>query len=312
MSEVTLPVVAAVLERGDGRLLVAQRPHHLDHGGCWEFPGGKVEPGESETAALARELVEELGIELLESRPLLHLEHRYPKRRVALSFHRVVRWRGEPVGREGQPLRWLPAEALTQLDFPEANRPLLRRLAPPRCCLVTGAADDAGDFMRRLQRGLDRGADLVQYRHRDEPERWQRLARDVIACCQERQVPVVLNAYPVWVERLGADGVHLASRQLLALQQRPLTAEYRVTAACHDLEQLRHADALAIDLALLSPLQSTTSHPGAPVLGWQRFAQLAGQVQLPVAGLGGVGPDQIAQVRQHGGCGIAAISALWD
>ncbi len=127
-------VVAAALYDGAGRVLIAQRPAGKHLAGRWEFPGGKVSPGESEAAALARELREELGIEVTASRPLMRLTHSYPDRSVELSLWIVERFTGTARGLDGQALRWIAPADLEHEELLEADRPFveaLRTLPPP-------------------------------------------------------------------------------------------------------------------------------------------------------------------------------------
>jgi 8-oxo-dGTP diphosphatase len=125
---VTLHVVAAVMFDGCGRVLIARRPPGKSRAGMWEFPGGKLEPGESAAAGLERELAEELGIRVLAARPLLALRHDYPELRVELAALLVERYAGEPAGLEGQAVKWVrPAELYTHEMLP-ADRPIVDRL----------------------------------------------------------------------------------------------------------------------------------------------------------------------------------------
>ena len=127
-------VVAAALYDARGRVLIAQRPPGRHQAGRWEFPGGKVAAGESEAAALARELREELGIEVTASRPFMRLEHSYPDRSVELSMWIVERFAGTPRSLDGQQLRWVAPADLPHADLLEADRPFvqaLRDLPPP-------------------------------------------------------------------------------------------------------------------------------------------------------------------------------------
>jgi len=128
-------VVAAALIAADGRVLIAERPAGRQLAGRWEFPGGKVRAGESDAAALARELEEELGVEVLEGRFLLELSHRYDELCVDLSMWVVERFAGEPRGLDGQRLKWVRPDALDAEDILEADRPFiaaLQRMALPR------------------------------------------------------------------------------------------------------------------------------------------------------------------------------------
>ncbi len=129
-----LEVVAAVLHDGAGRVLVTQRPIGKPLAGFWEFPGGKLEPGESQVQCLVRELHEELGIEVLprDCTPLMQLEHRYPERLVRLHVWNISQHAGNPTGREGQALRWLAPTELGSVPLLPADDPIVK-------CLLDGA-----------------------------------------------------------------------------------------------------------------------------------------------------------------------------
>lgn len=121
-------VVVGLIGDSNGRWLANCRPPGTPLAGSWEFPGGKKEPGEAPFAALARELHEELGIEVLEAEPVLVLEHDYPDKRVRLDVWQVLRYRGEATAREGQPLRWVTAVECRELPFLPADWPIVERL----------------------------------------------------------------------------------------------------------------------------------------------------------------------------------------
>ena len=113
--------VAVVVDRQQRQVLVSQRAADAHQGGLWEFPGGKLEPGESVDLALARELLEEVAISITESEPMLRIEHDYGDKQVLLDVRLVTAFSGEPGALEGQPLKWVAIEQLQQLAFPEAN-----------------------------------------------------------------------------------------------------------------------------------------------------------------------------------------------
>jgi mutator protein MutT len=123
-------VAAAVIDRS-GRVLIAQRPAGKTLAGAWEFPGGKLEPGEGRRQGLARELREEINIEIREPRPLLRLRHRYPTGEVLLDVWVVRRYRGEPQGLDGQELRWCSRSELPTADLLPADRPIIGALRLP-------------------------------------------------------------------------------------------------------------------------------------------------------------------------------------
>jgi len=299
-----LRVVAAAVFDDRGRVLLARRPDHLHQGGLWEFPGGKVEPGESLEQALARELQEELGILPRSSRPLIRIRHAYPDRQVELDVWRVDAFVGEPHGREGQPVEWVAPEALPEREFPAANRPIVDAVRLPDRYLVTGGpAGDPRGFLARLEQALAGGVRLVQLRAKVLPEaEYLRLAGQALQRCRRHGARLLLNAPSGWVERVGADGVHLDRRRLA----------YWVAASCHDARELARAEAIGCDFAVLSPVLPTASHPGAPTLGWEGFAELADAARIPVYALGGVSPADIPRAHGLYAQGIAAIRALWE
>lgn len=128
MAKPVIAVVAAALFDGAGRVLIADRPLGKLMSGRWEFPGGKIAPGESEGVALARELLEELGIEFVSGRPFMALEHEYADRHIQLSMWVVDSFRGEPRGLDGQQLKWVEPARLHEEDMLEADRPFIEEL----------------------------------------------------------------------------------------------------------------------------------------------------------------------------------------
>ncbi|MFK8042219.1 8-oxo-dGTP diphosphatase MutT [Congregibacter sp.] len=121
-------VAVAVILGDHEQVLLTQRHANSHQGGLWEFPGGKLEPGESLSSALIRELREELGIEVSAHYALLQIEHDYGDKRVLLDVHCVTEFDGEPSPCEGQPMRWVDVTELGDYAFPQANEPILRAL----------------------------------------------------------------------------------------------------------------------------------------------------------------------------------------
>ena len=121
-------VAVGVLIDDGGRVLITRRANDAHQGGLWEFPGGKVEVGESVLEALDRELQEELGTAVLSSEPLLEVRHDYADKSVLLDIHRVTEWRNEPRGLEGQPLAWVGIADLDAYEFPAANVAIVEKL----------------------------------------------------------------------------------------------------------------------------------------------------------------------------------------
>jgi 8-oxo-dGTP diphosphatase len=122
-------VTAAVVQRNDS-FLVTRRPRGIHLEGCWEFPGGKCEPGETHEECLAREILEELGTAIQIEQKLLTIAHDYPERSVELHFFACVLL-GEPDARLGQEMRWVSRADLSSLDLPPADAELITLLQKP-------------------------------------------------------------------------------------------------------------------------------------------------------------------------------------
>ena len=125
----SLTVVAAVIRAADGRVLLTKRPLGSHMGGLWEFPGGKVDAGEAPHDALARELREELGLEVRVERPITFAVHEEPGLRILLLFYAVQIVYGEPRGREGQAVKWVSVTDLPSYPTPPADAEIVRLLA---------------------------------------------------------------------------------------------------------------------------------------------------------------------------------------
>ena len=331
MSGPRIHVVAGVLSDASGRVLIAQRPGGTHLAGLWEFPGGKLAPGESREAGLARELDEELGIRVLAARPLIEVEHRYPERDVVLDVWRVESYSGEPYGREGQPIAWRNIRSLDSADFPPADVPVLTALRLPRRYLVTPEPDrDWSAFLERLSARVEQGFDMVQLRAKSlrEPALLD-LGTRAAEICRRRGATLLVNADPEVARRCGAGGVHLASDRLARMfRERPrsLAASdgaaspasesegsggFLVGASCHDASDIERARIAGCDFVVLGPVRETATHPGARMLRWRGFEPLARGAGMPVYAIGGLGDDDIAAASTNGGQGVAAIRAFW-
>ncbi len=304
-------VAAAVIFAPDGRFLLAQRPVGKPWAGYWEFPGGKFEPGEDESQALARELHEELGIEVDQAWPWITRVFAYPERTVRLHFHRVPRWHGEPHGKENQALAWQSPENVTVAPLLPANAPVLKALALPPVYAITGAARfGMNDFLNRVQVALERGVRLIQVREHDMPaERLEQFARRVIKIAQIEGARVLINGDQALAVRVQADGVHWPAHQLMNLKARPDLP--LCAASCHNRAELDRAAELELDFVVLSPVLSTPSHPGVTGLGWPAFAGMIRNYPLPVYALGGMRLEYLTQAMEHGAHGASLLSGIW-
>lgn len=297
-------VAAAVIQRADGAFLLAQRPAGKVYAGYWEFPGGKVEPGEPAAQALARELHEELGIDPCNAFPWLTREYTYPHAAVRLNFFRVTAWKGDPHPREDQAIVWQRFDAPLVAPMLPANAPVLAALALPDEYAITDALRYGPQEMLGLVRQrLSQGLKLIQVRDRDLPGR-EAFARSVVRWAHRHGARVLVGSGPA----LG-DGLHFTATELMQLTVRP--AHGLVAASCHSAQELAHAMRLQLDFAVLGPVQPTRSHPGADVLGWAGFARIARGASIPVYAIGGLRRSDIEAAWRAGAHGLAMISGAW-
>lgn len=304
-------VVAAVIVQPDGRFLLARRPDGKPYAGYWEFPGGKVEAGETLFHALARELREELGIEVERADPWLVRHFDYAHASVKLHFFRVVAWHGEPHGREGQALSWQYPGQVEVAPLLPANGPILRALELPPIYALSNIAELGEEaFLSGLAAQLDKGLRLIQLREKQlAGMEFERMARRVIVLAHAHNAKVVVNGDAQFALTPGADGMHMASAALMACAERPRVE--LCGASCHNAVELARAVDLGLDYVLLGPVLPTLSHPGAATLGWEAFAALISECPLPVYALGGMTPDCLGVARSHGAHGIAMLRGVW-
>ena len=304
-------MAAAVITRPDGRFLLGQRPAGKVYAGYWEFPGGKVEPGEAPLAALARELHEELGITVRKAHPWLTRDYDYAHAAVRLRFFRVREWSGDLHGREQQRFSWQLPHAVSVDPLLPANAPVLRALRLPPVYGITHARElGVPEFMRRLERALAGGLRLVQVREKAlEGEALRRFAERVIAVAHASGARVLINGDAALARSVGADGVHLSAAQLARTEERP--ALDLVGASCHNAEELARVRDLGVDLAVLGPVAPTPTHPGATGIGWERLAELVTDCPLPVYALGGLKAADLEAAWRHGAHGISMMRGAW-
>lgn len=306
-----IEVAAAVLHDGEGRFLLAQRPHGKAFEGYWEFPGGKVEAGESAANAIRRELHEELGIEVDAVCPWVTRDFDYPHAAVRLRFFRIYAWRGEPHGREGQRFAWQRAQGLNVEPMLPANGPILRALELPAVYGITQAEALGVDaFKHKLIAALERGLKLIQVREKNFPADVLRaFAAEVVALAHRHGARVLINGDAALAQASGADGVHLTAAQLRTLTKRP--ACNWVAASCHERAEIEAATRLGADFVVAGPVMATPTHPGVATLGWAGFAACVRDAAIPVYALGGMRAADLPRAQQSGAHGVAMLRGAW-
>lgn len=303
----------------ENEVCLSRRQSHQSHAGCWEFPGGKIEAGESIEQAMQREFQEELGIETREWQHLITIPWEYEKVCVNLNVYQTFEFSGKPHGKEGQEVKWFAREELRELEFPAANQGILKALELNDKYLITGKFLDIKEFSQKLQQSFQSGIKLAQLRLKDVPESDRpSYFQSATELARENGAKLLLNGTIAEFEEHNKNennapfaGVQLSSSALFKYDTRPISHDYWLGASTHNWQEIEQALKIGADFILLSPVQATATHPDMPALGWEVFAEITQKLPVPVFALGGMDKYSIATAKLYGGQGVAAISAFW-
>jgi len=290
---------------------MAQRA--LDHSAeseLWEFPGGKVEPGENTTVAIAREIAEELGVNLANVQPIAKARAVDSRRGIALNLLSATLEGGQPICRVHQALRWVPPHACVSLPMGHLDRQLAKWAAAPHTYHISRPDQKVHTGAAICSPQSKRAWVLARWPDASEQTYAHQLA-ELLAAVPE--LPVMLHdRRSPDLQQANVVGTHLSGRQAAQHRERPFEAQKWLAISCHNQEELAHAQTLEADFAVLGPVRKTPSHPGADAMGWTRFAELASHARLPVLALGGVQTADLTTVQALGGYGVAGISSFWQ
>lgn len=286
--------IAILIHRG--KILVGWREEQQHQGGKHEFPGGKVEQGETPEEACRREIYEEVGIGLKDWHQFDYIHHEYDDIIVNLHlFHSYVP--DELLNLIHQPWAWYTRDQLLHLNFPKANKNIIKRLYWPHLIKISNTLSTV------------ESSDALLYWRIEEfvPQYIEQLT----ALDEGQRSNLIINV-DIWRQlspelQKQIKTVHLKQSQLMNLHKGDLTVSVRYIAACHDAVSLKQAQQIGCDAVFISPVKPTTTHPEAVPLGWERFSDLAQNSQIPVFALGGVHPEDLATAQQHGAYGLAGI-----
>lgn len=296
MTKATVDVAIAILLHKT-KVLVGWRQASQHQGNKHEFPGGKVEAGETPEQACRREIYEEVGIGLKDWHVFDVIRHEYDDIIVNLHlFHAYVP--DELLDLIHQPWGWYKREQLAELNFPKANDAILQRLIWPHLIKISDQIDALPQQQALLYWRTD-AADIDQIQSQ-------------LLSLSDAQLQKLMINVDLW-QQLDAElrdkipTIHLKQSQLMSLSKAGLVVGKRFIAACHDAVSLQHAHHIGCDAVLLSPVQTTETHPEAKALGWEGFDELARTSDIPVFALGGVAPAELKQAQKHHAYGLAGI-----
>lgn len=322
-----LHVAVGVIRNANDEVLIAKRSTRQHQGGKWEFPGGKVEAGESVSTALSRELKEELNIRVMHDQPLCQVHHRYPDRHVFLDVREVTAFSGKPQGMEGQPIQWLSPERMDPAAFPSANQAIVRAVRLPRHIavinddtinqaswpeiLATFSSLPDNCWLRLRMLSASSAADYCEKTRAflTDSNREHRVLIDLDENCQIVEEMEALKE-EVADRNLPGWGYYANSQILTRLPPKRvrLLQDRTIGASCHSLNEYQLAVERGVDFVITSPVLRSGSHPENPGLGWASFTAIAEAGHLPCFAMGGLNQKDLDLARQQRAYGIAGIS----
>lgn len=326
-------VAVAVFIKPDGTFLLSSRPEGKPYPGYWEFPGGKIEAGESVRDALVRELIEELNVVVTHATPWFTFRMHYTHATVRLHCWRVHAWHGHMNGNmrgmEDQEFAWVALNEMNVSPTLPGCVPIFKALALPYVYAITNASEmGVESYLQHLRELWSKNASngalvlgftneivpqMVQVREKNmSREACASFATSVVALAREceysRDVKVLINSDIALAHEASADGVHLTSAQLLTLKERPDFA--LVGASAHTREEIERAAELKCDFVVVGPVQVTRTHPDQVPMGWKRFAELSEAAPLPCYALGGMSINDLPTAIESGAHGVAMQRGL--
>lgn len=305
MTEKITEVAVAVFLKPDGTFLLSSRPEGKPYPGYWEFPGGKIEPGETVLQAMVRELMEELNVTITQATPWFSFMMRYTHATVRLNCWRVRAWQGEMRGMEGQHFEWQTLNALTVAPTLPGCVPIFKALALPRIYAITNASEMGVDaYLVQLDRALKKGLKLVQVREKHlSGDALFQFAQTVVEMAHAHGAKVLVNGDVELAKQVGADGLHLTAAQLAACDTRPDFP--LVAASTHRRDEIERAAELILDFVVLGAVKETRSHAGQLPIGWKQFGVLVHAAPIPVYAIGGLCEQDRAEAEALGAHGLA-------
>ncbi len=300
-------VVAILYAKNNTQILITKRRKNQFMPNYWELPGGKIETGEDEEDALARELQEELGIKTLRISLKHVMTHHYKDKTVNLSIYNVESYKGNVTGTEGQDVRWCNLQNLSNYKLLPTMRIIINRIRLPEYYWITPDERDPELLLQKCQNHLITGAKIIQLRSKDLIE--HSYIGKIHNLCQSYEARLILNV-PNKTFKEPCDGWHLTSEELLKYSKRPCANNKLLGASAHNMKEAKYAETISVDYISLAPIEETPSHPNATPLGWEVAKDIVSKSNLPVYLLGGMSRDSLGRALKIRAQGIAGISQI--
>ena len=293
-----------------GKVLVSRREKDVHMPEVWEFPGGKLETGESFKQALRREIQEETGVEVKRCNKIVDFNFSYDDRHLHFQVFTVYA-RSEQVSvNEKQKIMWLDQHDLSSMEFPPANKIIINAICMPQAYMIADHSVIGDSLAEKVHANLEQGIKQIQFRAPSmNKQRYLSMAAELYDSCHKHGARLILNCDIDWYLDSLADGLHLTSQRLEYMYKTGADhADIEIySASCHSSEELDYANAINVSSVLIGPVLHTHSHPHARPLGWARFSSLCTQANMPAYAVGGLGKKDIPTARVNGAQGIAGI-----
>lgn len=313
-SQKLVHVAVGVVKNNLHQVLISLRHRDVHQGGLWEFPGGKVDPGEDVQVALCREFKEELGINPTRFFPFKKILHQYSDKKVLLDVWVITAFDGEPQGLEGQKIKWQLAEMFKYDEFPSANRPIIDALRLPLYLPITPQASDFKSLERLLLQWIKAKHAVAYFCQsqlgRELYKEWFVRANQL--CLKSGLVLLAEAEKYSYEDDLSVRGIHINSEALMMLNERPVAEGVFFAASCHNQKELEKAQRLGADFVFLSQVKPVAGDRDRVqgVLSWADFENLAQTASLPIYALGRVSEPDLDEALLRGAVGIAVVSAF--
>ena len=305
----TIKAVVGIIHNTDAKILIAKRQDHQFMGGYWELPGGKIEPNETQEAALTRELREELGIEVNQLSLYQTMVHQYEDRLVELYIYNIDQYQHAPRGVEGQEIAWSTLAQLQQYPLLPTMRAFINTMTLPHKYWITPSTEHQSKaWLSRFEQQLDADIELIQLRSKSPLD--SQFIADIYAKCRQKNVKLLLNIPNKTFATAISDGWHLSTAEMQALDARPCADEQLLGASTHNLSEALQAQEMGADFVVISPVQATQTHPDTTPIGWDVAKEVVDRLNIPVYFLGGMTLADLDRARALGAQGIAGGSAF--
>lgn len=310
----------------DGQILINERLGDDAHTGHWEFPGGKLEEGETPEHALLRECQEELGITVIKCTPLITFTHSYPSKTVRLHSFIVDNYENEPRSLEGQPLRWVKVSELNAQNLLPADVAIVKALLLPDHCFVTPESSN-DDLIWNIQESVntffeDKDALMLVIRqHQLSSEEYIHFVCQLLLSLQKcqasnRKFHVQANTDIDTYKKILLTnktsfniGLHLTANRLKQFKSNQLTKTRDVLfgASVHTESEIDFAISNDVDYLILGMIKPSATHPDRSAIQWSGFSSLSRDKAIPIFAIGGLDENDIKTAKKYGARGIAGI-----